>query len=44
VTHLQARLTGPFDWPESNQEYQLFLTLFHVQEAPKAWSFVKGDV
>ncbi|HUR62383.1 MAG TPA: carboxypeptidase-like regulatory domain-containing protein [Candidatus Thermoplasmatota archaeon] len=42
-THLQARLTGPFEWVEYNQEYQMFVTLFHVTPASKGWSFVKGD-
>lgn len=43
VTHMQARLTGPAEWVESNQEYQMFVTLFHQTEAPKGWSIVKGD-
>lgn len=43
-THLQSRLTGPFEWPEYNQEYRLFVTLFHVAPAPTAWPFVKGDI
>jgi len=43
ITHMQARLTGPAEWVESNQEYDLFLTLFHRAPAPTTWSFVKGD-
>jgi hypothetical protein len=44
VTNMQARLTGPAEWVESNQEYQMFVTLFHQAEAPKGWSLVKGDL
>jgi hypothetical protein len=43
VTHMQARLTGPAEWVESNQEFQMFVTLFHQADAPKGWSIVKGD-
>jgi hypothetical protein len=43
VTHMQALLTGPFEWVESNQEYQMFVTLFHNAAAPKGWSIVQGD-
>jgi hypothetical protein len=28
---------------ESNQEYQMLVTLFHQAEAPEGWSVVKGD-
>lgn len=43
TTAMQARLTGPADWVELNQHYQMFVTLWYLTPAPDNWSFVGGD-
>jgi hypothetical protein len=43
TTAMQARLTGPAEWVETNQAYEMFVTLFYLTPAPDDWSFVQGD-
>jgi hypothetical protein len=39
-----ARLTGPWAGVEFQQKYDLYLTVFYRDFAPKGWSLVNGDV